>query len=309
VAQPRIAVVGVGGAGGNALNRIGHVHGDAVRLIACNTDNQALEQTHADERLCLGEHLTQGLGAGGAPEVGEQAAEASRHHIAALLRQYDLVFVLAGFGGGTGTGAAPIVARIARDQGALVVGMVTLPFAFEGTPRRRTAQQGLHYFAPSVDALITIPNDRLLRVASQQQRLQDAFVVADGAMRRAIVGIVEIVTVPGLINVDFADVRAILRQGGPSLMALGEASGEDRARRAMEDAMSGGWLASDMRGTQRILLNITGSPDLTLAEVTEVADHLAGTVAPHADCVFGAVIDPTLKDTLRVMLVATGLTA
>ena len=303
VTLPRIAVVGIGGAGNNTLNRIGHIHGDAVHLIALNTDAQALQQTHADEHLCLGE----GLGAGGTVEIGERAAEASRHHIAELLRRYDLVFVLAGMGGGTGTGAAPVVARIARELGALVIGIVTLPFSFEGTPRRQAAQTGLAYINRAVDALITIPNDRLVLLAGQRHSLTDAFVVADAAIRRAIVGIVEIITIPGLINVDFADVRVVLRDAGPSLMALGEATGPERAAHAAEDAISGGWLDTNIRGAQRVLLNITGSPDITLAEVTEVAARVSAAVDPHADCVFGAVIDPALTDSLRVTLVAAGI--
>ena len=304
VMLPRIAVVGIGGAGNNTLNRIGHIHDDAVHLIALNTDAQALAQTHADEHLCLGE----GLGAGGAAEIGERVAEASRHHIAEMLRRYDLVFVLAGMGGGTGTGAAPVVARIARELGALVIGMVTLPFTFEGTPRRQMAQAGLTHIAREVDALITIPNDRLLRMAGQHHSLTDAFVVADTAIRHAIVGMVELITIPGLINVDFADVRVVLRDAGPSLMALGEATGPERATYAVDDALNGTWLDTNMRSTQRVLLNITGSPDISLAEVTEVTSRIAAAVDPRADCVFGAVIDPDLTDTLRVTLVAAGIT-
>lgn len=305
--QPRITVVGVGGAGTNALNHIGHIHGDAVRLVALNTDRQTLKQVRADEHLCLGETVTQGLGAGGAPELGERAAEASAHHIASLLRGSDLVFVIAGLGGGTGTGAAPIVARTARELGALTIGMVTLPFSFEGVRRRQAAQAGIERMGPVVDALITVPNDRLLQVAGQGQTLNDAFVLADEALRQGIVGIVDIVTVPGLINVDFADVRAVLQDAGPSLLAAGEAGGADRAALAVEDAMSAGWLDASIQGARRVLLNITGSADMTLFEVTEVASRIAERCDPEADCVFGAVIDPDLSDCVRVTLVATGL--
>jgi cell division protein FtsZ len=305
--QVHTLVAGVGGAGTNALNHIGHVHDDAVRLIALNTDAQTLAQTQADDHLCLGEAITQGLGAGGSPETGERAAEASRHHIASLLRGGDLVFVIAGLGGGTGTGAAPTVARVAREQGALTVGMVTLPFAFEGARRRQIAYAGLARMAQAVDALIVIPNDRLIQVANQGQTLNDAFVQANAALRQAIVGVVEIVAVPGLINVDFADARAVLRQAGPSLLAVGEASGADRATHAVEDAMSGGWLDADIRGARRVLLNITGSANLSLSEVTEVASRVSQRIDPQADCVFGAVIDPSLTDTLRVTLIAAGL--
>lgn len=305
--QLRITVAGVGGAGTNALNHIGHIHDDAVRLVALNTDAQSLTQTQADDHLCLGEALTQGLGAGGAPEVGERAAEMSRHHIASLVRGTDLVFVLAGMGGGTGTGAAPVVAHVAREAGALTIGMVTLPFAFEGTRRRQAAYAGLTRIAQAVDALIVIPNDRLLQVANQGQTLNDAFVLANAALRRGIAGIVEIVAVPGLINVDFADVRAVLRQAGPSLLAVGEGSGPERATQAVEDAMSGGWLDANISGARRVLLNVTGSPDMTLFEVTEVAARVSERIDPQADCVFGAVIDPNLRDTLRITLIAAGL--
>ncbi len=305
--QVRILVAGVGGAGTNALNHIGHIHDDAVRLIALNTDAQTLAQTQADDHLCLGGAITQGVGAGGAPETGERAAEASRHHIASLLRGGDLVFVIAGLGGGTGTGASPVVARVAREQGALTVGMAMLPFAFEGVRRRQIAYAGLARMAQAVDALIVIPNDRLIQVANQGQTLNAAFVQANAALRQAITGIVEIVAVPGLINVDFADARAVLRQAGPSLLAVGEASGADRAARAVEDAMSGGWLDADIRGARRVLLNIAGSADLSLAEVTEVASHISQRIDPQADCVFGAVIDPSLTGTLRITLIAAGL--
>lgn len=307
VMQPKIAVIGVGGAGTNALNHIGHIQGDAVKLIALNTDAQSLGQAQADECLCLGESLTQGRGAGGAPEIGQRAAETSRHHIASLVRGHDLVFVLAGFGGGTGTGAAPVVARIAREMGALTIGMATTPFAFEGNRRRQVAQAGVNYLAQSVDALFVLPNDRLVQVANQGQSLNDAFVLADAAMRQAIAGIVEITTVPGLINVDFADVRAVLQGAGASLLTCAEGSGPDRASRAVTDAMSGGWLSANIRGARRVLFNITGSPDISLFEVSEVADALTDAIDSQADCVFGAVIDPELTDTLRITLIAAGL--
>ncbi len=307
VTHPRIAVVGVGGAGTNAVNHIGHVHGDAVRLVALNTDAQTLAHSGADDRLCLGESITQGMGAGGAADVGERAAEASRHHIASLLRGADLVFVIAGLGGGTGTGAAPVVARVARELGALTIGMVTLPFAFEGLRRQQVATSGHATIAGAVDALIVIPNDRLLHVAGQGQTLGGAFVLADEALRQGITGIVEIVTNPGLINVDFADVQAVLRGAGPSLLAVGEARGADRATLAVEDAMRGGWLDATIRGARRVLLNITSSADLALFEVTEIAGRITQQIDPHAECVFGVVIDPELRDTVRVTLMAAGL--
>jgi cell division protein FtsZ len=304
---PHIAIVGVGGAGTNVLNHIGHVHGDIVRRIALNTDAQTLTQVDADERFCIGESITQGMGAGGQPEIGERAAEASRHHVAGLVRGSDLVFVLAGLGGGTGTGAAPVIAQAARESGALTIGMVTLPFAFEGVRRRHVAQAGLVHLAQSVDALIILPNDRLLQITTQGQTLQNAFCLADDALRQGIVGIVDIVTVPGLINVDFADVRAVLRDAGTSLLTIGQGSGPDRATMAVEDAMSGGWMDIDMRGAQRVLFNITSGSDLSLYEVTEVASRIAERIDAQAEYIFGAVIDPEFADTLRVTLIAGSL--
>jgi len=306
---PRISIVGVGGAGMNALNHFGTIAGEGatIRRIALNTDAQTLAHSTADERFCLGESITQGTGAGGNPQVGERAAEASRHHIATLLRGSDLVFILAGLGGGTGTGAGPIVAQVAREMGALTIGMVTLPFSFEGTRRRHSAQQGLTRIAQSVDALIVLQNDRLLQVATQTQTLSDSFKLADEALRQGISGIADIVTVPGLINVDFADVRAILQGAGISLLAIGQASGQDRAIKAAEDAMSGGWMDVDIQGARRVLLHITGSADMSLHEVTEIASRIAGRIDAQAEYVFGAVIDPTIGDAIRVTLVAAGL--
>lgn len=305
--QPRITIVGVGGAGSNVLNHIGHIHDDAVRLIALNTDTQSLERTTADEHYCLGESITQGLGTGGDPITGERAADVCRHHIAGLLRGSDLIFIIAGMGGGTGTGAGPVVARVARELGALAIGIVTLPFAFEGKQRRHTAQNGLRQMAQSVDSLIVMPNDRLLKAVNQTCTINDAFMQADAMIRRGIAGIVDIITKPGLINVDLADIRAVLREAGPSLLAVGETSGPGRAQRAIEEAISGNWLNTDISGAQRVMLNITGSPDLTLAEVTEIANAILDRVDPDAHCVFGAVIDEDLRDTVRVSLIATGL--
>jgi cell division protein FtsZ len=307
VAQPRIAVVGIGGAGTNALSRIGNIAGTNVRRIALNTDAQSLAQAHADDTLCLGETLTAGQGTGGDAELGARAADSSRHHIAGLLRGHDLIFVLAGLGGGTGSGAAPLVARIGRDQGALVVGMAMLPFSFEGVRRRGTSVSALAALAGTTDALLTFPNDRLLFAAQGGEGMQEAFVIADAAMRRAIMGVVDIVAVPGIINVDFADVRAVLREAGPSLMASGSAVGEDRAARAVEDALTGGWLGADVRGAQRALVNITASADVSLAEVAEVTARVSDVLAPDAQSVFGAAVDPTLSDALHVTLIAGGI--
>lgn len=305
LASPRMVVVGVGGAGSNAL-RLMPGNG-TVRCVALNTDAQALPYVRADARLCLGEQLTQGRGTGGAPEIGEHAAEASRHHILSLLRKADLVFVAAGLGGGTGTGAAPVVARLAHELGALVIGLATLPFAFEGQRRRQIAEAGLVRLEAAVDALFVIPNDRLLQVSGQGQTLDASFALADGALCSGVAGIAEIVLVPGIINVDFADVRAILRGAGRSLLAVGEASGQERATRAVDDAMSGGWLDADIRDARRVLLNLTCAPDLTLFEVTTIAAQVTRRIAPEAECILGTVIDPTLTDTLRLTLIAAGL--
>ncbi len=307
VQHPRILAVGVGGAGANTLNHLGTRHTAHVRTIALNTDLQMLAQSQADERFCIGESLTQGRGTGGLPEVGEHAAQISQHHIMSLLRGADIVFVTAGLGGGTGTGAAPVVARMAREQGALTIGMVTLPFAFEGSRRGQVAQEGLRLLARSVDALILIPNNRLLQIARQGQTLGDAFALADTALCQGISGIVDIVIQPGLINVDFADVRAVLQTAGRSMLTTGSASGSDRANRAVVDAISGGWLDADIQGAQRVLINIVASQDLTLAEVTEVATRVGSRIDPRADCVFGVVIDPAYVDRLQVTLIAANL--
>jgi cell division protein FtsZ len=307
VAPPRLALVGVGGAGTNTLNRIGRFADDAVRLIALNTDAQALAGAEADERLCLGEQLTHGLGAGGVAEVGERAAEASRHHIADLLRHHDLLFVVAGLGGGTGTGAAPVVARIGREMGALVVGLAALPFAFEGAPRHRTARAGLARLAQAVDALIVFPNDRLLSVAGPHQPLTTAFAAADATLRCALEGIVALVSAPSLINVDFADVRAVLLEAGPSLLAQSTATGPERAAQAVDDALRGGWLGADIHGARRVLLHLTGGTDMTLRDVTAVAARVTQVCDPRAACVFGAAVDPALTGSLRVLLIAGGL--
>lgn len=307
VVLPRLALVGVGGAGTNTLRRIGPFGDTAMRRIALNTDAQALAGAEADEHLCLGEQVTHGLGAGGVAEVGERAAEASRHHIAGLLRQHDLIFVVAGLGGGTGTGAAPVVARIARGLGALVVGLAMVPFGFEGAPRHQAARLGLGRLAQEVDALILLPNDRLLSAAAPQQGINAAFAAADATLRRALAGIVTLVTTPSLINVDFADVRAVLHEAGPSLLAQGEATGPMRAAQAADDALRGGGLGTGTHGARRVLLHLTGGPDMTLRDVTEVAARVSAACAPQAACVFGAAIDPALTGTLRVLLLAGGL--
>ncbi len=302
-----IVVVGVGGAGNNAINRMIAVQLRGVRFLALNTDAQSLALSQAPEQICLGEALTQGLGAGGDPAVGAEAAEASRQQLKEALSGADLVFLTAGMGGGTGTGASPVVASIARELGALVIGTVTLPFSFEGSHRRKTAQQGMAALAEYVDALVTVPNDRLLQVVGKQSTLADAFQLADDILRQGVQGMTEIITVPGLVNVDFADVRAVMQQAGMALMSIGDGRGEHRAEKAATNAIAGGWLGASIQGAQRVLLNITGGADLTLFEVTEIAQMVREAVDEYADMTFGAVIDPTIKDQVRVTLVAAGM--
>jgi cell division protein FtsZ len=303
----QIIVVGVGGAGNNAINRMIAVQLRGVRFLALNTDAQALAFSQAPEQLCLGEALTQGLGAGGNPAVGAQAAEASRQQLKEALKGADLVFLTAGMGGGTGTGASPIVAGIARELGALVVGTVTLPFSFEGSRRRKVAQEGIAALSDIVDALIVVPNDRLLQVVGKNRTLADAFHLADDILRQGVQGMTEVITVPGLVNVDFADVRTVMQHAGLALMSIGEGRGEHRAEEAASMAIAGGWLGASIQGAQRVLLNITGGTDLTLFEVTQIAQLVREAVDEHADMTFGAVLDPTIEDQIRVTLVAAGM--
>ncbi len=302
-----IVVVGIGGAGNNAVNRMIDVQLRGVQFLALNTDAQALAHSQAPEQLCLGETLTHGLGAGGDPSVGAAAAEASRKQLQEALSGADLVFLTAGMGGGTGTGAAPVVASIAHELGALVIGTVTLPFSFEGSHRRKIAQQGIAALSEFVDALVTVPNDRLLQVVERQSTLSDAFQLADDVLRQGVQGMTEIITVPGLVNVDFADVRSVMQQAGMALMSIGDGRGEHRAEKAATNAIAGGWLGASIQGAQRILLNITGGPDLTLFEVTQIAQMVREAVDEAADMTFGAVLDPTIRDQVRVTLVAAGM--
>ncbi len=303
----QIVVVGVGGAGNNAINRMIDVQLRGVRFIALNTDAQALTFSQAPEQLCLGEALTQGLGAGGDPAVGAAAAEASRQQLKEAMQGADLVFLTAGMGGGTGTGASPVVAGIAREMGALVVGTVTLPFSFEGSHRRKVAQEGMTALSAVADALITVPNDRLLQAVGRSRTLADAFHLADDILRQGVQGMTEIITVPGLVNVDFADVRTVMQQAGMALMSIGDGRGEHRAEEAATKAIAGGWLGASIQGAQRVLLNITGGSDLTLFEVTQIAQLVREAVDEHADMIFGAVLDPNLQDQIRVTLVAAGM--
>lgn len=305
--QVDIAVVGVGGGGMNAVNRMIATQVRGVRFIAMNTDAQVLGYSKAQRRICLGQHYTKGLGAGGSANIGMKAAEESVEDIQQSLAGADLVFIAAGMGGGTGTGAAPIVASIAKKLGALAVGIVTLPFTFEGTQRKRIAEAGITELKNVIDALITVPNDRLLTTTSRDRSLNDAFKLADDVLRQGVQGIAEVINVPGMVNVDFADVRSVLQQAGTALMSIGQGQGRDRAQRAAEEAVAGGFLNVSIRGAQRVLFNISGGDDMTLFEVTEVAERIRDAIDDTSDITFGAVVDPSLEDTIRVTLIAAGM--
>ena len=266
-----IVVAGVGGGGMNAVNRMISTHVRGVRFIAMNTDAQVLSLSDAQGRICLGQHYTKGLGAGGVSAVGMRAATESTAEIRAALGEADLVFIAAGMGGGTGTGAAPVVASIAKKIGALTIGIVTLPFTFEGSRRRRIAEEGLEALSSEIDALITIPNDRLLATTGRDSSLVDAFKLADDVLRQGVQGIAEVINVPGMINVDFADVRSVLHEAGTALMSIGQGQGRGRAQHAAEEAVAGGFLNVTIRGAKRVLFNISGGEDMTLFEVNEVA--------------------------------------
>jgi cell division protein FtsZ len=302
----QIKVIGVGGGGGNAVNRMIEEGMGGVEFIAINTDAQALMLSQAKTRVRIGDKLTRGLGAGGNPEIGRKAAEESADELYEVLRGADMVFITCGMGGGTGTGAAPIMAQVARELGALTIGVVTKPFTFEGKRRSDAADSGIEALKSQVDTLIVIPNDRLLQIADKRASLQDAFRVADDVLRQGIQGISELITVPGLINLDFADVRAIMSEGGAALMAVGTADGEDRARKASEMAVSSHLLDVTIDGARGILFNVTGGPDLSLFEVNEAAAIIKDTAHPDVNLIFGAVIDPNMGDSVRITVIATG---
>lgn len=302
-----IIVAGVGGGGMNAVNRMITTQVRGVRFIAMNTDSQVLDLSPASSRVCLGQHYTKGLGAGGNASVGMRAATESAAEIRAALGEVDLVFIAAGLGGGTGTGAAPVVASIAKKLGALTVGIVTLPFTFEGTRRKRIAEDGLAELGTEVDALIIVPNDRLLSVTGRDRSLSEAFKFADDVLRQGVQGIAEVINVPGLVNVDFADVRSVLRDAGTALMSIGQGKGRNRAQLAAEEAVAGGFLNVSIRGARRVLFNISGGEDMTLFEVNEVAECIGKAIDDTADITFGAVVDSTLKDSIRVTLIAAGM--
>ena len=301
-----IRVVGVGGAGNNAVNRMIDEKIAGVSFISVNTDRQDLDDTLAKKKLLIGERVTRGLGTGGKPELGAKAAEESLEELHTLFRGSDMVFVTAGMGGGTGTGAAPTVAKVAREEGALTIGVVTKPFSFEGTQKARTAETGIEQLKEHVDTLIVIPNDRLLETADRRLSLFDSFKMADEVLQQGIQGISEVITVPGLINLDFADVRTIMSVGGAALMSIGVGSGEDRARMAAEQALASRLLDVTIDGARGILFNITGGSDLSLYEINEAAAIIQETAHPEANLIFGAVIDESMGDKLRITVIATG---
>lgn len=302
----QIKVVGVGGGGGNAVNRMVNEGLGGVEFIAVNTDNQALMLSKAKVRVRIGDKLTRGLGAGGNPEIGRKAAEESSEELYEVLRGADMIFIASGMGGGTGTGASPVVAQIAKELGALTIGVVTRPFTFEGTRRLQTAEAGIEALKSQVDTLIVIPNDRLIQIAHKNSTLQQAFSLADDVLRQGIQGISELITVPALINLDFADVRAIMSEGGAALMAVGRADGDDRARRAAEAAISSGLLDVTIDGARGILFNITGGSDLSLFEVNEAAAIIKESAHPDVNLIFGAQIDEGMGDEIRITVIATG---
>ena len=302
----RIKVVGVGGGGCNAVNRMIAEGLQGIEFIAINTDAQALLKSQAQYRVRIGDKATRGLGAGGDPKIGRVAAEESAEDLYEVLKGSDMVFVTAGMGGGTGTGAAPVVAQIAKEIGALTIGVVTRPFGFEGSHRAKAAEQGSMALKEHADTLIVIPNDRLLQIVTKNIGLNDAFRLADDVLRQGIQGISELITVPGLINLDFADVRTIMSEGGAALMAVGQASGEDRARLAAEQAISSQLLDVTINGARGILFNVTGGPNLSLFEVNQAAAIIKETASSDVNLIFGAVVDENMGDNIRITVIATG---
>jgi cell division protein FtsZ len=304
----RIKVIGVGGGGSNAVNRMIASDIEGIEFWTMNTDAQALSHSDATRRIQLGQKLTRGLGAGGNPAIGQKAAEESREEIAQALEGADLVFITAGMGGGTGTGAARIVAEVAKEMGALTVGVVTRPFSFEGRRRTNQAIEGISGLQSQVDTLIIIPNDKLLQAVNDTTPVHEAFRIADEVLRSGVQGISDIITIPGMVNVDFADVRAVMADAGSALMGIGEGSGKSRAREAAMQAIHSPLLESSIEGARGVVLNITGGEDMTLTELTIAADTIYEVVDPNANIIFGAVIDPKMQGEMRITVIATGFT-
>lgn len=301
-----IKVIGVGGGGNNAVNRMIIAGLKGVEFVSVNTDAQALQLAQTSVKIQIGAKLTKGLGAGANPDIGQKAAEESREEIIQALKGADMVFVTAGMGGGTGTGAAPVVAEVAKEMGALTVGVVTKPFTFEGRKRMTQAEAGIQNLKSKVDTLITIPNDRLLQVIDKHTSIVEAFRIADDVLRQGVQGISDLIAVPGLINLDFADVKTIMKETGSALMGIGSASGESRATEAARLAISSPLLETSIEGARGVLLNITGGASLGLFEVNEAAEIIAQAADPEANIIFGAVIDERMEDEVRVTVIATG---
>jgi len=301
-----IKVIGVGGGGNNAVNRMVESDLKGVQFLSVNTESQVLELSKADVTIQIGEKVTKGLGAGANPQIGEAAAQESREDIIKALEGADMVFVTAGMGGGTGTGAAPVVAECAKEVGALTVGVVTKPFAFEGKRRRAAAEKGIEFLTQKVDTIIVIPNDKLLQVVDKKCSLSDAFGKADDVLRQGIKGISDLIQIPGLINLDFADVKTIMTEQGEALMGIGIATGENRAADAAKMAINSPLLETSIDGAKGILLNISGSANLSLFEINEAAEIISDAADPDANIIFGSVIDESLGDSVQVTVVATG---
>ncbi|MFL5679705.1 MAG: cell division protein FtsZ [Chloroflexota bacterium] len=302
-----IRVVGVGGGGGNAVDAMVRARTRGVEFVACNTDAQALGESRADHKVQIGVALTDGLGAGGDPSVGQQAAQEDGARIQHAVQGSDIVFVTAGLGGGTGSGAASVVAGIARDQGALTIGVITKPFAFEGPRRREIAEDAAKQLRSNVDALITVPNDRVRGIVPDAATMAEAFAAVDDVLRESVQSIIDLIGTPGLVNLDFADVRTLLRDAGPTVMGVGRASGENRIVEATQRAMASGLLEDKVDGASRILLNVAGSSTLSLRDVTQAADTVRATADPDANLTFGASFNPKLGDEVVVTVIAAGL--
>ncbi|MFA6254983.1 MAG: cell division protein FtsZ [Patescibacteria group bacterium] len=302
----KIKVIGVGGSGGSAVNRMVNARIKGVDFLAVNTDVQALHHSQANSKLHIGKMTTRGLGAGMDPELGQKAAEESQNEIRDLIKDADMVFVTCGLGGGTGSGAAPIIANMAKEAGALTVAVVTKPFSFEGAQRREIADRGFNNLKDKVDAIVTIPNDRLLQIIDKKTSLLEAFRICDDVLKQGVQGIAELITVPGLINVDFADVRTIMRDTGSALMGIGQGSGDSRAIEAARAAIASPLLELSIEGAKGILFTVVGGPDLGMHEVNEAAKIITQSADPGAKIIFGAVIDQDLKDEVKVTVIATG---
>lgn len=305
----RIRVVGVGGAGNSAVNRMIKEDVKGIEFITVNTDAQALHNSDASKKIHIGQQTTRGLGAGADPQVGRSAAEESNEELKAALEGADMVFVTFGAGGGTGSGAGPIIAQTAKDMGVLTVGIATRPFAFEGERRRRNAEEAIAQLRQSVDTLITIPNDRLLQTIDRKTPLMDAFKVADDVLRQGVQGISDLITVHGLINLDFADVKAVMNDAGSALMGIGSASGDNRAVEAAQQAIESPLLEVSIDGARGVLFNVAGGPDMSMHEINEAAETITSAVDSDANIIFGATLDPDMHDEIKITVIATGFDA